>query len=129
LRSWAEQAALYAKGRTTTGPAVTDAPPGHSWHNFGLAIDLVPLGQDTGAPDWNNTHPVWQRLIAVGQTVGLVEGAQFRTFKDWPHFQYTGAFPESPNDAARKLLMDQGVAGVWLAAFPVAVDVTGEISV
>jgi len=49
-RSLDEQAALYAQGRDSSGqvvdPAavVTDAPPGSSPHNYGLAVDLQPLG-------------------------------------------------------------------------------------
>lgn len=50
-RSMAEQAKLYAIGRTQAevtarirkqgrNGAVTDAPPGQSAHNYGLAVDL-----------------------------------------------------------------------------------------
>jgi peptidoglycan L-alanyl-D-glutamate endopeptidase CwlK len=35
-RTYAEQDALYAKGRTTTGPVVTNARAGYSNHNFGI---------------------------------------------------------------------------------------------
>ena len=38
LRSYAEQDALYAKGRTAPGARVTSARGGFSNHNFGLAI-------------------------------------------------------------------------------------------
>jgi len=38
-RTWEQQEALYAKGRTTPGPKVTNAKPGSSMHNFGLAVD------------------------------------------------------------------------------------------
>ena len=40
-RTYQEQAALYAKGRTAAGPAVTNAPPGYSWHNFRRAFDVA----------------------------------------------------------------------------------------
>jgi len=40
LRSYQQQAALYAQGRTKPGKIVTNARPGSSWHNYGLAIDL-----------------------------------------------------------------------------------------
>jgi peptidoglycan LD-endopeptidase CwlK len=48
-RSYAEQDALYAKGRINIGgmwtrvpgtQKVTNARGGHSWHNFGLAFDI-----------------------------------------------------------------------------------------
>src|ERR1017187_6107649 len=70
LRSWDEQAALYAEGRTTPGSIVTNAQPGHSWHNFALAVDVAPF--DGGIPDWNSNHPAWKRIVAVGESVGLV---------------------------------------------------------
>lgn len=111
LRSWDEQAKLYAQGRTSPGNVVTKAPPGHSWHNFGLAVDVVPL-TDLGV-DWNIEHPQWQRLIAAGTSLGLVSGSQFRTFPDYPHFQLTGSWPVSPNDEVRQCFLDGGMVAVW----------------
>src|SRR5262245_49894508 len=47
LRTWKEQDALYAKGRTAPPIGkkyiVTNAKGGSSWHNFGLAFDIVVL--------------------------------------------------------------------------------------
>jgi len=114
LRTWAEQAALYAQGRTTPGNIVTNAPPGYSYHQFGLAVDVVPMDQDPPQPDWNIQHPVWKRIIAVGESLGLVSGSCFSTIKDWPHFQYTdGVFPESPNDELRQVLQNEGLEAIW----------------
>src|SRR5215471_18388685 len=67
LRTWAEQDALYAQGRTASGQIVTNARGGQSYHNFGLAVDCTPSTHPPGqpvAPDWNNTHPTWQRMVA-----------------------------------------------------------------
>lgn len=41
FRSFQEQAKLYFQGRTTPGPIVTNAGPGRSAHNFGIAVDVV----------------------------------------------------------------------------------------
>lgn len=41
MRLRSRQGALYAQGRTTPGHRVTDALPGESWHQYGLAVDLV----------------------------------------------------------------------------------------
>jgi|SRR6267378_272089 len=114
LRTWEEQAALYDQGRSKPGKIVTDAPAGHSYHNFGLAVDCVPM-MPLG-PDWNRGHPVWQRMIAVGQKVGLTEGALWRSFPDWPHFQLTGSLPLSPNEYVRDSYIQSGLQGVWTAA-------------
>jgi peptidoglycan LD-endopeptidase CwlK len=117
LRTMAEQEALYAEGRTTQGEVVTNARAGFSWHNFGLAVDVAPLTPQ--GVDWNTNHPVWQRIVATGDTLGLVAGAEWRSFPDWPHFQLTGRFPATPNDEARAILQSDGIGAVWQAAFAV----------
>lgn len=116
VRSMAEQAAIYAQGRTTPGVIVTNAPPGHSWHEFGMAVDIVPMDQDPPRPDWNTAHPVWRQIIECGESIGLYSGDEFHVKKDEPHFQLTGSFPVSPNDDVRALLVDQGMEAVWQAA-------------
>jgi hypothetical protein len=40
MRSFAEQDALYAQGRTKPGKIVTKARGGFSNHNFGVAFDI-----------------------------------------------------------------------------------------
>lgn len=86
LRTDVEQAALYAQGRTTAGHVVTDAPAGQSAHNYGLAIDIVPIVN--GKPDWNGKDPVWQTLGEIGERVGLEwAGEPGFPFPELPHFQ------------------------------------------
>lgn len=41
FRTAAQQAKLYFQGRTAPGKIVTDARPGWSLHNYGLAVDCV----------------------------------------------------------------------------------------
>lgn len=84
LRTFEEQAAVYAQGRTRPGKRVTNARPGQSWHNFGLAFDVVPLVE--GKPVWNSCH--WNRIGELGRSLGLTWGGDFRSFKDRPHFEY-----------------------------------------
>lgn len=85
-RTLAEQAALYAQGRTTPGRKVTNAKPGQSAHNYGLAIDVVPLVN--GKPDWEGDDPCWQVLGQIGQARGLQWfGAPDSPYKEEPHFQ------------------------------------------
>lgn len=43
FRSFEQQDAIYAQGRTKPGEIVTKAKGGQSYHNYGLAMDLVPL--------------------------------------------------------------------------------------
>jgi peptidoglycan L-alanyl-D-glutamate endopeptidase CwlK len=73
-RSMEEQAALYAKGRTSKGRIVTKAKPGESYHNYGLAFDWVPLKQnpknaDLWFADWDD-----QTAFKLGDQVGLSFG-------------------------------------------------------
>lgn len=86
-RSMERQAELYAKGRTPieirnqvkkrgANGAVTDAPPGYSAHNYGLAIDvagpdlakLIELAKQLGfgTVSWDPSHiewPGWEQLV------------------------------------------------------------------
>lgn len=85
LRSQQEQAALFAQGRTAPGAIVTNAIAGRSAHNYGLAIDVVPMVN--GKPDWNGGDSVWQRLGALGEAAGLEWAGRWIHFKEMPHFQ------------------------------------------
>jgi peptidoglycan L-alanyl-D-glutamate endopeptidase CwlK len=119
-RTVAEQNALFAQGRTTAGPIVTNCPGGHSYHNYGLAVDCVPSlpeRDDSFAPDWNKNHPIWKRMVAVGESLGLNCGADWRTFKDFPHFQLTGVFPVGhPPESLLALYASGNLQAVWDAA-------------
>lgn len=115
LRTWGEQAKLYAQGRTTPGQIVTKAPAGHSQHNFGLAVDVVPMVN--GEPDWNAPYiPTWKKIVEVGVSLGLEAGALWASFPDLPHFQLTGKLPVSPDDEMRQTFAEAGMEGVWKEA-------------
>lgn len=87
LRTMEEQAALYAQGRTAVGHIVTNAKPGQSAHNYGLALDVVPIVN--GKPDWDGTHPVWNQIGSLGQAKGLQWlGAPDSPFLEQAHFQH-----------------------------------------
>lgn len=115
LRSWAQQQALYAKGRTAPGSIVTNAPAGHSWHEFGMAVDVCPESLLT-TPGWEPDSPIWPDLGAKGKSLGLYWGGDFVHNPDRPHFQLTGTLPISPDDETRQIFMDAGMVGVWQQA-------------
>ena len=83
-RSYEEQAALYAKGRTKPGSKVTNARPGFSWHNFGVAWDFV-VFDPKGQPLWDS--PLMARCGKIGEELGLEWGGSWKSFKDKPHLQ------------------------------------------
>ena len=82
-RSYAEQEALYAKGRTVPGPRVTNARGGHSNHNFGIAFDVgvFSCGKYLG------TSPKYKAVGVLGQDLGLEWGGNWTSIVDEPHFQ------------------------------------------
>lgn len=42
-RTYTEQDELYKQGRSKAGKIITNAKGGYSYHNFGLAIDVVEI--------------------------------------------------------------------------------------
>ena len=90
LRTYAEQDALYAQGRTAPGKIVTYAKGGQSWHNFGRAFDAVPLRQDGSGRVWWDAPPeIWQTMGATGERLGLGWGGRWRE-PDIDHWELTG---------------------------------------
>jgi len=84
-RTMDEQAALYAKGRTSPGGIVTNAQPGDSAHNFGLAFDFA-FGDAIGRPTWPKDAP-WATVAMIGKKLGLDWGGDWKSFVDQPHFE------------------------------------------
>jgi peptidoglycan L-alanyl-D-glutamate endopeptidase CwlK len=88
LRTFAEQDALYAQGRTRPGPIVTRARGGQSNHNYGLAVDVVPF--NNGKPNWNAPMGIWLAIGTGAQKLGLEWGGDWKKFVDKPHIQLPG---------------------------------------
>lgn len=82
-RTFAEQAKLYAQGRTNGGPRVTNAKPGYSWHNFGTAYDLTLFSGKN--PVWESKH--YDTAGRIGKELGLRWGGDFKSIVDRPHFE------------------------------------------
>lgn len=89
-RSFAEQQALYDQGRNgNPGRIVTNAKPGFSGHNWGIAIDFAyDLDPVTAKlePSWAEKHLklMADAALAVG---GLDPGLYWSSFTDGPHVQ------------------------------------------
>lgn len=93
------QDALYAQGRTTPGKIVTKAKGGQSFHNFRVAYDVVPI--INGKAIWNN-GVLWGKVGAIGKSFGLEWGGDFKSIKDYPHFQYTGGLTLAQFNAGKQ---------------------------
>ncbi len=85
FRSFGAQDALYAQGRTVPGRTVTNARGGGSFHNYGLAFDVVPM--EGGAPAWNAGANTWTTVGSIGMSLGFEWGGNWRSPVDNPHFQ------------------------------------------
>lgn len=83
-RTFAEQASLYAQGRTAPGPILTNAQAGSSWHNYGLAVDVVEIKDGKAL----FTNPNWKTIADEFKKEGFEWGGDFTSMKDYPHFQY-----------------------------------------
>jgi len=94
-RSNAEQNELYNKR-----PKVTNAKGGQSYHNYGLAIDIVLLLDKDGngtyeSASWDNKldfdkdgQADWLEVVKIFKMYGWEWGGDWK-FTDTPHFQKT----------------------------------------
>ncbi|WP_338532555.1 M15 family metallopeptidase [Paenibacillus peoriae] len=96
LRTIDEQNGLYAQGRTKSGQIVTNARGGYSYHNFGVAIDFVLLLPDGKNVSWDMQRDGdgdgiadWDEVVAEAKRIGWNWGGDWRSFKDYPHFEMT----------------------------------------
>lgn len=94
LRTFAEQDALFAQGRTKPGSVVTNAKGGLSMHNYGLAIDIV-LILDGKTASWDvkgdfdgDGKSDWMEVVTIFKQHGWEWGGDWK-FYDAPHFQKT----------------------------------------
>lgn len=94
LRTFDEQNALYAQGRTKPGPIVTKAVGGLSLHNYGMAIDIALIldGKEASwdeKTDFDGDHKSdWQEIVTIFKQHGWEWGGDWK-FVDMPHFQKT----------------------------------------
>ena len=117
LRTWEQQDALYALGRTVKNPdgagpekplgnIVTKAKGGESWHCFGVAADIV--FKPDGKWSWADKMP-WGALGKIGVELGLEWGGVWK-FKDLPHFQLRSTMTIQE---AQEIYKKGGIAPVW----------------
>ncbi len=97
LRTWAEQDALYAQGRTKPGAKVTNAKGGSSYHNYGLALDFCLLDKKKAL--WSeridlnhNSIADWVEVVRAFKAAGWEWGGDWKSLRDAPHVQKTFGF-------------------------------------
>lgn len=98
LRTFAEQDALY-----NAKPQVTKAKGGQSYHNYGLAIDIVLIVDKDGngsfeTASWDvktdfdgDGQSDWMEVVAIFKRYGWEAGINWKFF-DAPHFEKSFGF-------------------------------------
>lgn len=94
LRTFEEQDILFNQK-----PKVSNAKGGQSYHNYGLAFDIVILYDKDGngsfeTASWNlDNH--FMTVVNYFKSKGWSWGGDWRGFKDSPHFEKTFGFSTS----------------------------------
>lgn len=85
-RTVAEQDTLYAQGRTTPGSIITNARGSSysSHHQWGTAFDFF---RNDGTGAYNESGKFFERVGAIGVSLGLEWGGNWKSPVDKPHFQ------------------------------------------
>jgi peptidoglycan LD-endopeptidase CwlK len=119
LRTYAEQAALYAQGRTTPGPIVTQAQAGHSNHNFGYALDFALLTNDGRSVSWDTKldgdrdgRSDWNEVAEIGKDLGFKWGGDWTSFVDMPHLEMTFGISTAQFRAGKRPTEQQLIAAL-----------------
>lgn len=108
-RSKEEQDKLFAQGRTNKFDnkgkrlsVVTNARGGRSMHNYGLAIDFALVTPDGKTAVWDINKDFdkdgkadWMEVVAEAKKLGFEWGGDWKSFKDYPHFQMTAGLSDS----------------------------------
>jgi hypothetical protein len=94
-RSQGIQLAIVESFRTSTkqdeykgmGKDYTRSKGGRSKHQYGLAIDVVPMVDSVA--QWHD-RALWKKIGLVGEQLGLKWGGRWRHLYDPGHFEWTG---------------------------------------
>ena len=82
FRTHAKQAEYFSMGRK-----YTRFKGGRSRHQYGLAVDVVPIVN--GKAEWKNKR-LWKKIGITGEKLGLRWGGRWKTPYDPAHFEWTG---------------------------------------
>ncbi|WP_299773932.1 M15 family metallopeptidase [uncultured Pseudoteredinibacter sp.] len=95
-----------------SGPHVTNAAPGESWHNYAEAWDAVPL--IGGKPAWNyfDAKEQWEAYGECVRQSGMFWAGDWTNFREYPHAQLrlgNNPLSELSPDESRQSLTDIGL--------------------
>jgi hypothetical protein len=78
------------------GKIYTRSSGGRSRHQYGLAVDVVPVIDCI--PSWHNEQ-VWRKVGAIGEKLGLRWGGRWRHPYDPGHFEWSGGVTSASMEA------------------------------
>ena len=70
-----------------SGPHVTNAGPGESFHNYALAFDAVPLLGGKCCWKYTDYRPLWEGYGEAVRQAGLEWAGDWTSFREYPHAQ------------------------------------------
>jgi hypothetical protein len=82
FRTHAKQSEYFGMGKK-----YTRSKGGKSKHQYGLAVDVVPVVK--GVAQWDDVR-LWRRVGVIGERLGLRWGGRWKTPYDPAHFEWTG---------------------------------------
>jgi hypothetical protein len=82
FRTHAKQSEYFGMGRK-----YTRSKGGKSKHQYGLAVDVVPVVR--GVAQWDDVR-LWKRVGVIGERLGLRWGGRWKAPYDPAHFEWTG---------------------------------------
>lgn len=106
FRTHAKQAEYFGMGRK-----YTRSKGGKSKHQYGLAVDVVPIVD--GVAVWDNAA-LWKKIGVQGEKLGLRWGGRWRAPYDPAHFEWSGGI--TTTHLAKGLL--PSVPKTYLQSFP-----------
>ena len=110
-RTMQRQNDLYSRGRTSGGDIVTHVRGGGSWHNYGLAVDIVFWDRSHTSPSWGAPSSHWQALGRAGKSAGFTRWMGDSGW-DFAHFEH---HPDWGNGCSNLLntYNESGFSAVW----------------
>lgn len=109
-RSDALAAVYYTRGRPPSReypkPVTNAQTAAHSWHGYGLAVDVI-----SASKEWSAGYEWFAKVAAIFKKHGCDWGGDW-TQKDLPHFQW-GKCKPSPSSISQNLRAAGNLETVW----------------
>ncbi|MGI9434893.1 MAG: peptidoglycan-binding protein [Geminicoccaceae bacterium] len=110
FRTFSEQQARYEQGRTVSGDVRSAFEAGHSWHNYGLAVDIAGNDDDGDLCIPESSSLFWQRLGDAAMAQSLLWGG---VVGNPGHVEYHPGYGRNEADMLIEDFESYGLERVW----------------